>query len=142
MKTCTVCKKVKEVSEFGKRVASKDGLVASCLECQRERDKKRNMNPDRVLARRIYGQTSEGKAARIKARETWKQNNVIKQAASTIINRAVLRNKIIKPDNCSECGKGGRIHGHHDDYAYPMQVRWLCPKCHSHWHKHNEVKNG
>lgn len=27
------------------------------------------------------------------------------------------------------------VHAHHDDYAQPLAVRWLCPRCHVAWHR-------
>jgi len=49
----------------------------------------------------------------------------------------------LKPTLCEKCGKGpyesGRlvVVGHHDDYNFPLVVRWLCHLCHASWHKDN-----
>jgi hypothetical protein len=26
------------------------------------------------------------------------------------------------------------IHAHHDNYHEPLNVRWLCTRCHKQWH--------
>lgn len=142
MKHCNTCNKTKEKSEFGKRSASKDGLANKCKECQSEYDKKRANNPDRVKARELYQKTDAGRAAMAKAKKKWAESNIVKRAANVMVGNAVRDGRLEKPKSCSKCGTEGRIHGHHDDYARPLDVRWLCSRCHSDWHKKNsEAKN-
>jgi hypothetical protein len=42
--------------------------------------------------------------------------------------------KISKPPHCSLCGRQGKIEGHHEDYRKPMEVVWVCRKCHVNLH--------
>jgi len=103
-----------------------------------EYDRKRSNLPHRVKAREDYAKTEKGIAASNKAKINWSKINLIKRSASQIVNNAVRDGRLIKLKNCQSCGiESKRIHGHHDDYNYPMIVRWLCPKCHNKWHKEN-----
>lgn len=71
-----------------------------------------------------------------------------KARAHDITEKAILKGKLINPGKCSECNqprkaKDGRslIYAHHDDYKFPLKVRWLCVDCHHEWHKHNKPLN-
>ena len=100
------------------------------------------MRPDRVAYRRWYEKSETGKHVIDSIKRAWNNRNQAKRKANEAVNNAVRDGKLIKPDMCSECGVAGRIHGHHDDYAKPMDVRWLCPACHKSWHaKHGEGAN-
>ena len=46
------------------------------------------------------------------------------------------RGKII-PSHCSVC-LSPEAQKHHDDYDKPLQVRWLCRKCHLELHQNDE----
>jgi hypothetical protein len=41
------------------------------------------------------------------------------------------------PQPCEECGTDRNVVGHHDDYAKPDEVRWLCQSHHRRWHNAN-----
>lgn len=143
-KECTTCGEIKKTSEYTKRAASKDGLASSCKVCLRKRDNDRYRNDPRVKERqKIYAKSDKGKAAGNKAKKKYIEKNLIKRAAKTIVGNAVRDGKLIKPKACESCGATpNRLHGHHDDYARPLDVRWLCPGCHNKWHKINgEGKN-
>lgn len=157
-KKCFKCGEVKSLSAFYKHPKMADGHVNKCKECNkhdvrknrndkidyyREYDKARSNRPDRVRARREFARTEAGKACARKAMAKYLESNQIKRAAHIIAGNALRRGDIKKAKLCDECKKSHkRLHGHHDDYANPLEVRWLCPKCHAQWHKINgEGKN-
>lgn len=85
-----------------------------------------------------YNHTDVGKDSNRKKAAKWREFNVIKEAARAMVRSSIGTGDIIKPTNCEVCGvKPIRLHGHHDNYNYPLIVRWLCPQCHKDWHKLN-----
>lgn len=58
-----------------------------------------------------------------------------KRLARQALNAAVRRGEIVRPEACPLCGSTrGTMHGHHDDYARPLEVRWMCARCHNALH--------
>ena len=42
--------------------------------------------------------------------------------------------------HCEKCKEtSGKIGAHHPDYNRPLNVIWLCKKCHFEWHKKNKA---
>lgn len=108
------------------------------IEYYREYDRKRSNRPDRVAARKEYAKTPEGISAANAAKKRHAEKNRAKKVVSQMVNNAVRDGKLKKLYVCQSCNKTGcRIEGHHDDYRYPMDVRWLCSSCHRAWHKKN-----
>jgi hypothetical protein len=152
-KACFKCNVQKPLNLFYKHSGMADGRLNKCIECNKkdtkentiknhdyylEYDRNRANLPHRIEARLKYSQTNEGKEVARRAKDKWAVDNVIKRGASHIVNNSIRDGKLIKEYKCQECGTDkGRIHGHHDDYAYPLSVRWLCSKCHCAWHKIN-----
>jgi hypothetical protein len=135
-KKCSSCGKEKSINEFGIRNASYDGFTACCLECLRERDKKRYKKdkPKRIALQKMYMQTKEGKISHAKSVIAWRIKNSNKRAAHIILGNAIQSGKIIKTP-CEVCGSTEKIHGHHEDYTKPLEVKWLCPQHHKDAHK-------
>lgn len=62
------------------------------------------------------------------------------------VNAAIRRGDVTVSNTCSECGatkacrNGQRgVVAHHDNYNKPLDIRWLCVKCHTEWHKYNKA---
>lgn len=149
-KFCFTCKQDKPVDEFGKRVASPDGLAAKCKDCQRAYDKARANKPDRVAAREAYAKTNAGREARRMAQRKYadghrqeatercrkyRENNKKKSRAHELVAYAIRLGALVKQP-CEACGSGSHV-AHHDDYDKPLDVRWLCATHHREWHSEN-----
>jgi predicted DNA-binding protein YlxM (UPF0122 family) len=66
--------------------------------------------------------------------------------AQNILEQALEKRIVIRPEKCEKCGSSGtfkdgrtEIQGHHCDYNKPLDVLWLCQKCHHEWHRNNEA---
>jgi len=60
----------------------------------------------------------------------WRFQHPDRYKAQTMIGNAVRDGRIIKSKTCEICGSSSFIHAHHQDYSKPLEVVWLCAKCH------------
>lgn len=127
------------------------GMTSRCVECHKKSvrenrkqnvdhyrayDAKRFQDDPRVKTRhKIYAASDAGKKASERSKRKWQAQNPDKRAAHVILGNAIKYGKIVKPKTCSRCGSSSRIHGHHSDYAKPLDVVWLCSKCHTDEHR-------
>lgn len=72
-----------------------------------------------------------------------RQRNLPKGRARGAIGDLKKAGQISAPWVCENCHTVEQLDGHHDDYQYPLQIRWLCRRCHQRWHaEHGEAPNG
>lgn len=57
----------------------------------------------------------------------------IKQNIWQKVCRAIRAGKIEKKANCQTCGEKSKI-AHHENYDKPLDVLWLCVRCHNALH--------
>ena len=62
----------------------------------------------------------------------WDERNPEKRRARTAVMHAINAG-IIKKLTCEKCGNI-KVHGHHDNYDKPLEVKWLCAKHHRELH--------
>ena len=72
----------------------------------------------------------------------------VKARARSLLKNAIDRGEIFRPDICEECKSPAKrqdgasaIHGHHQDYSKPLDVKWVCPLCHRKIHAALATKN-
>lgn len=148
MKQCSKCKKTKDLNFFQKRSKSKDGLTAQCKECLREYDKKREQTEHRKEwcrnrekkphikeKRKIWRKTEKGRAYGLRHLRSMRKRYPEKNLARRKIRDAIRNKTLIRPEKCSICAVVCIPHGHHEDYSKPLDVVWVCRKCHNEIHK-------
>ena len=77
--------------------------------------------------------TPEYKASMAISRKKYIIANPEKHKAHIILNNAIASGKIARKP-CEKCGET-KTEGHHEDYSKPLEVIWLCRKCHCNHHK-------
>lgn len=141
MRTCKKCGVSKPLECYYK------SITGACKECWRARVKAyRLTNLERIQAYdRERGQLlhrKEGvkeRAARYKHRDReriqkFRANHPEKARAHSKTMNAI-RAGILKPKPCQRCGFAFGIQAHHEDYSKPLEVIWLCIKCHGERHR-------
>ncbi len=135
MKTCFKCKVEKPRSEFYKHPMMGDGLLGKCKDCtkvdnvtNRARnldyyqayDRSRSSDPKRIAGRKNYHARYK-----IDHNDQWKANCKV---------RVALNSRRITKQPCADCSNP-KAEAHHHDYTKPLDVIWLCAKCHHAKHR-------
>ena len=132
MKKCIKCGVKKELSEFYKHKQMADGHLNKCKSCsKKDSTKNRNKNIDRI---REYDRDRGNRQNKEYLKE-FRSKFPNKYKAHNMVNNAIRDNKLFKKP-CEICGSED-VHGHHDNYHEPLNIRWLCPVHHSQWHIEN-----
>lgn len=75
-----------------------------------------------------YDKTEKGREVRLRANQKQRIVNCEKVLARRKLNHAIEYNRITKKP-CRDCGNL-KVEGHHPDYSKPLEVIWLCRRCH------------
>lgn len=122
---CATCKETKPEDCFSFDASTgKRGRAHRCKECEKAR------------LRVFYLKNKE--TILEKGRKTYR--NSIKPRAKAKVRQAMEKGLLTRQP-CEICA-AAEAEGHHDDYAKPLEVRWLCRSHHKQWHaKHGEALN-
>lgn len=140
-KECSGCRTVLPLAEFSQSKNGKYGRAAKCKSCMRiyvERNrehvraqKKRweAANHKRLLeVKRAWRSTPEQKAIAERQRSEYRKRNPEKARARQAVTRALRTGKLLRQP-CQFCGES-KTQAHHHDYGKPLDVIWVCFKCH------------
>lgn len=131
MKVCKKCGTEKPLCEFYSR-------ATKCKPCYRE-DVKKNRD-DKADYYREYDRKRGNRQPDGYLKE-YRSRFPNKYKAHNLVNNSIRDGKL-HPEPCEACGIVESVHAHHDDYAKPLNVRWLCAMHHQQWHaEHGEALN-
>ena len=133
LKRCGKCGLHKPLAQFHKDKSRRDGRHPYCAECQ---TKKASQWCRDNRGRARINEKKYKRAHKIEIALRNRDYDVLnreKRNAHSKANQALKKGLIVKPLACA-CGRAGRLHMHHEDYAKPLDVRWLCAFCHARHH--------
>jgi hypothetical protein len=103
------------------------------------------LNPEkgRANARKrqlaYYHRNAEALTAKRKARASYlqKKRDPTVELARRKLRTAIEAGEIVRPEACENFGATPRyaLHGHHRDYSWPLDVAWVCRRCHDAIHR-------
>lgn len=127
-KACSVCFRLLPTNHFPRNQRGIFGLHPQCSECRGLLY--RGGDPELAAARRSSREETRRTNERLRKRRFRRERPDVARAHQ-ILTYAITSGQIQRPDNCSKCGCGCVPDGHHWDYSKPLEVEWLCHKCHA-----------
>lgn len=135
-KSCFRCGEIKLIDEFYKHPRMSDGHLGKCKTCTKSDVRKhRASEPDRhrEYEKKRYDKSPARRESCRRHASEWASRNKEKRVVHGIVGRAI-KSGLLAPEPCETCLATSPIHAHHDDYAKPLEVRWLCASCHRRHH--------
>jgi hypothetical protein len=133
-KKCIKCSAVLPVSEFYTHPYMADGRLGKCKSCCRSAaiaNRRLRIDYYREYDRERFS-TERRQDCLSKRQRRYREANPVKTAARAAVNRSV-RSGALEKKPCEVCG-AVKVDAHHDDYAKPLHVRWLCRRHHLELH--------
>ena len=153
MRKCKKCGETKSIKDFylSNRVSCKECLKERTILWQKnnlQRFKehsakqiaKRRTDPDYRKKQAKFYRKWYAKYGRKRAKNhqemnnLWRKLNPEKCKTGQLVRIALKLGKLKKPKHCSKCRLKRKLVAHHDNYEFPLKVRWLCYSCHKNLH--------
>jgi len=115
LKRCRGCKEIKPLRDFPESKDHHGGYHSHCQICKKQKERLWRIKNKDFLNKR---------------RKQYNIDHPNKQNARNVFRNAVQRKELLRPNRCSTCGIVGKIDGHHEDYNKPLEIVWLCKRCH------------
>ncbi len=133
MKKCSKCKVEKPLVAFSKYRSSPDGLNYWCKTCWKTYKQE---NKVCIAAwKKDWSQTSVGKEVNSRASVVQREKYPKRGKARIAVGHAIATGKLERPSICESCCDKRFVEAHHPNYDEPLEIEWLCKKCHLELHK-------
>lgn len=143
---CSVCHQVKTVGEFFAHANAPDGRRSQCKPCYTVRCKAYfAVNSERVLTATRARRLAQPEQTKMYSTAWAVRHPDLLRLAHRVhvqVQRTIAAGRLIRPDECEQCGKTGHIEAAHFDYTRPLDVRWLCRSCHRSWDRREPKLRG
>lgn len=130
MKTCISCAEAKPLEDFYRHPETIDGRLGRCKACHKKGVREACLrDPGR---RRAYDgarqKTPERRVAKLGYQRKSRLEHPEKHRARALVAHAVKAGRLVRQP-CGACGSP-KAEAHHHDYSKPLDVKWLCFRCH------------
>ena len=126
----------KPLDDFYKHPKMGDGHLGKCKECAKKDTMENKLRNYEYY--RKYDIERSNTPRRIELRkettERYRHEYPDKINACQKARRARIKGLITPPNSCPSCGYGGKLIMHHPDYSKPLEVEWMCQRCHKRLH--------
>jgi hypothetical protein len=129
-KACKRCGETKPPDDFYKHSRMADGLLSFCKPCTRSRVAAHRV--EHLEAIREYDRNRPHRNASAEAQRQRRALFSAAHRAHVAVGNALASGDLTRMP-CEMCGSTP-ADGHHDDYAKPLDVRWLCRPHHIQHH--------
>lgn len=132
MKKCRDCGLEKPTSEFYTHPRMADGVLNSCKECHKAsmRAVYAAKRHEKLAYDRVRNRKPHRRACRANALVRHRAEHPERARARNAVSNAIRDGRLVRPDSCPLCGSAVPVQAHHHDYARPLDVEWVCFKCH------------
>jgi hypothetical protein len=132
MKNCIKCHETKPLACFLKDKRNSDGHTGYCRKCANARHRER-YKADPSGWRRREREYARRHPERVRAAVRAKRARYPdRDRARHMVAYAVEKGEMVRPSHCERCDRNDtRIEAHHPDYSRPLDVEWICTRCHA-----------
>jgi hypothetical protein len=131
-KKCFKCQRVLSIDNFYVHRQMKDGHLNKCKDCAKKDVS--SCYRQNIEDRRAYEKNRNKRQYRKQQfanyHRSYIEKNPLKYKAHNAVSNALRDGRLFRPSNCSVCGIQCKPHAHHEDYNKPLDVIWVCARCH------------
>lgn len=132
-KICSGCGQEKPIGEFNKDRKSPDRHQHMCRACFSRYNRERYAADPQRFKEAVRKYQDENLENLFVTRMEMCERNPSRSNANSAVTYALKLGYIEKPDHCLGCGRKSdeaRVTAHHNDYSKPLEVVWVCDRCH------------